>query len=241
MKCEIEFKKLDAQTNFVKKVEPLYYTGKLLLGIVCVFLSINWMALIAYTLISTYLFEINTGDKSNLLMKTSDYIDSVMGYFVEKDLDYVSNVIFISMALYLLAVTIKGNSTLGFRFASPLFYPMRENETQMNAFVFNVLLLNACSLGITEYCSVKFPSYTRGKTYIYNITMIFEYSDFMFWIIENHLIKLTMLSMSALVFLLNITTGGYRIKFSDLEKKYRKNAADSSLVRQKSKDNYKIN
>lgn len=52
-----------------------------------------------------------------------------MSYFLGKDMDYLCNIIFIGMALYLLAVTIKGNSTLGFRFASPLFYPMRENET----------------------------------------------------------------------------------------------------------------
>ena len=82
--------------------------------------------------------------------QVSDYVDTLMKFLiVEHDLAYLGNIIFICMTLYMFVAVVKGNSTLGFRFASPLFYPMRPNETQLNSFMFNILLLNACSLGIT--------------------------------------------------------------------------------------------
>jgi hypothetical protein len=79
------------------------------------------------------------------------YQDLPLKFLVKHDLHFVCNVVFVLQALYLVAATTKGNSTLGFRFASPTFYPMRPNETQMNSFVFNVLVLNACSLGIVQF------------------------------------------------------------------------------------------
>lgn len=67
---------------------------------------------------------------------------------MENKLGYLANIIFIFLSLYFLICNIKGNSTLGFRFASPLFYPMRENETLFASFMFNVLVLNISSVGI---------------------------------------------------------------------------------------------
>ena len=104
---------------------------------------------------------------ADLIKSAADYIDNLMKFTLERNQDYLCDLIFCSMALYLLAVTIKGNQTLGFRFASPLFYPLRKNETQLNAFMFNVLLLNACSLGIVQYCAANFTSYTERKTFIF--------------------------------------------------------------------------
>jgi hypothetical protein len=141
MQCELEFKKLDSQTDYVKKVEPLIHTAKLLLGSLCVCLSANWLTVIVIELYSAHILGMD--------IDSTNYVDLLINFTLNKGLDYVSNLIFLSMAFYLLAVTIKGNMTLGFRFASPLFYPMRKNETQMDSFMFNVWLLNACSLGIT--------------------------------------------------------------------------------------------
>lgn len=46
MKCEMEFKKLDCQTDYVKKVEPIKYSCQLILGIVCIILSMSWLLII---------------------------------------------------------------------------------------------------------------------------------------------------------------------------------------------------
>jgi hypothetical protein len=125
MQCEMEFVKLDQQTDYVKKVEPLIYTGKLWVGILCIFLTANQLAVILLDNIFGYV----PGMAPELLRDATDYVDDLMGYLVRKDQVDLCNVIFVSMTVYLLVTTVKGNSFLGFRFASPLFYPMRKNET----------------------------------------------------------------------------------------------------------------
>lgn len=80
-----------------------------------------------------------------------------------EDLGYVSNLLFVLNVLYLFLCIQKGNETIGFRFASPTFYPMRENETQLSSFLFNILIMNMSSLGATIYaCNVMF-SYTKNS------------------------------------------------------------------------------
>ena len=91
----------------------------------------------------------------------------------------------------------------------------------MNSFVFNVLILNACSLGITQFCCENMPSYT-SKTLIYKLTIYVKYSDFMFSITANDIVGKLFLLLSLITIMLNICKGGYRIKFVELDKKYRK-------------------
>lgn len=62
MKCETEFIKLDQQTDYVKKVEPLVYTGKLILGILCTFLSVLWISIIVDNLIKALVRTVRIKD-----------------------------------------------------------------------------------------------------------------------------------------------------------------------------------
>lgn len=48
------------------------------------------------------------------------------------------------------------------------FYPMKPNETWMNSFLFNIILLLLASVGITQLATGCFPTYTRN-TAIYNM------------------------------------------------------------------------
>lgn len=116
------------------------------------------------------------------------------------------------MAGYLLAVTFKGNQTIGFRFASPTFYPMRANETQLNSFMFNILILNASSLGATMYVCDQLDAYTK-KSFLYSFTLLFKYSDIMFYFTENLVIGQIITILSFLTVLLNLSKGGYRLRF----------------------------
>lgn len=128
------------------------YTCTLILGIICVLLSLNWLFVIIINIVKMLIIgDADDQSKGSYMeaFQVSDYVDKLMKFILEKDLGYLANVIFICMTLYMFVAVVKGNSTLGFRFASPLFYPMRPNETQLNSFMFNILLLNACSLGIT--------------------------------------------------------------------------------------------
>ena len=54
MQCELEFKKLMLQTD-MNQVEPMYYTGTLILGILCTLLSLNWLGTIIFVMINYFL------------------------------------------------------------------------------------------------------------------------------------------------------------------------------------------
>ena len=149
----------------MNKVEPLYYTGQLALGILCVFLSINWLCTIVLTWVNLILSFKDASHK----FEYPDIPTILLKFCMENNQYYLANIIFICMAMYLVAVVMKGNTTIGFRFASPTFYPMRTNETLLSSFLFNIAILNACNLGITMYCVNTFEIYT-GKSYIYKFT-----------------------------------------------------------------------
>ena len=57
MRCEIEFNKLNDQTDYSVRVEPIAYIGKLLLGILCILLSFNWLFVIAFNMINYYILR----------------------------------------------------------------------------------------------------------------------------------------------------------------------------------------
>lgn len=118
-------------------------------------------------------------------------------------------------------VTYKGNSTLGFRFASPIFYPMRENETQLNSFIFNMFILNVSSIAIVLFCCDKMPAYTLN-TYVYRFAITFFYSDLMFWITQGHIVSFSFIILGAMTIFLNLCKGSYRLNFNQMEKIYTK-------------------
>ena len=200
----------------MSKVEPMYYTGLLLLGIVCTFLSANWLGTIILSYINL-LLGIGPGSAGKLAFH--DIITIALDYCIENNQQFVANVIFICMAVYLFTVTFKGNTTIGFRFASPTYYPMRPNETLLSSFLFNIAILNACNLGITMYCVNTFKYYTF-KSYIYKFTQTFIYSNFMYYITTENLVQQIILFLSLICILLNYCKGGYRLRFKDLEKQF---------------------
>jgi hypothetical protein len=125
MMCELEFKKLNQQTDFKNKVEPLFYTAKFCLGVLCVILSSLTLFLVIFGMFNFYL----SSENNATIIQPSDLLNTILKWLGSRGLGYIQNIIFISLAGYLLAVTFHGNQTIGFRFASPTFYPMRPNET----------------------------------------------------------------------------------------------------------------
>ena len=161
--------------------------------------------------------ELTEKIKSNLEMYT---IDALIKVFMDSKSYSIANIIFVQMGLYLTACIFKGNQTMGFRFASPTFYPMRSNETQMSSMMFNVLILNLCSMPIMFSVCELMPSYAQGLN-IFKIDQIIRYSSLMWWITYYSLVTKGCLFISLLTIVFNVCFGGYRLKFSDLDKKYR--------------------
>lgn len=64
---------------------------------------------------------------------------------------------------------IKGNIKFGIRIPFIVrFYPMKRNETWMNSFLFNIIMMLLASTAITQLATCCFPVYTRN-TAIYNM------------------------------------------------------------------------
>jgi hypothetical protein len=155
-----------------------------MVGILCVFLSANWLSTIVLSWLNYFLA---VGGKSNAEIDYPDIPNILLKFCMDGKQYYAANVIFICMAVYMFAVVMKGNTTIGFRFASPTFYPMRTNETLLSSFLFNIAICNACNLGIVMYCVNTFKIYTQ-KSYIYKFTQTFVYSNFMFYLYVDGLV-----------------------------------------------------
>ena len=75
-------------------------------------------------------------------------------FFNDHDLAFLSFLIFSIMSLYLLFCVIKGNFKFGIRLLCCWqVFPMKENGTYMNTFIFNVSLILLSSCSITQFCS----------------------------------------------------------------------------------------
>jgi len=138
-----------------QKVEPMAYVGKLVLGIFCAFLSLNWIILfiIHAVMIMTGGKTWNSFDYINTLFRNmkndtdgSTYEEASFTKFLVADL------YFILTTIYLLNCTIKGNDTYGYRFACFTFYPVTLNETLCSSFLVNAVIKNLVTASIMQLC-----------------------------------------------------------------------------------------
>lgn len=82
---------------------------------------------------------------------------------------FVATFLYSYFILYLVWAVVKGNAKFGIRIPMVIrFYPMKPNETWMNSFLFNIIMLLIASTGITQLATGCFPTYTRN-TAIYNM------------------------------------------------------------------------
>lgn len=95
MQCELEFKKLDQQTDIVNKVEPLYYTGKLMLGILCLFISGNMLILIVISAVLYYL-QLEVNEATSQVASAADYLNVIIKIMLDNNQLYMCNILFIS-------------------------------------------------------------------------------------------------------------------------------------------------
>lgn len=141
------------EADYYKKVEPMKYTFLLILGVLGALLTLNFLTSILIKII----FDMTGNTKLGI-----SYMNSLIELFINKNLDMINAVIFLIMSVYLLMVAIRGNSTYGFRFACFTFYPLTENETQLNSFLFNALILNMISTCIVSFTCSLLPSFVYG-------------------------------------------------------------------------------
>ena len=82
---------------------------------------------------------------------------------------FVATFLYSYFILYLIWAVVKGNVKFGIRIPLIIrFYPMKPNETWLNTFLFNIIMLLIASTGVTQLATGCFPTYTRN-TAIYNM------------------------------------------------------------------------
>lgn len=125
----------------------------------------------------------------------------------QKNAGFLATFIFAYLCLYMLWAVQKGNIKFGIRI--PLccrFHPMKENETWMNSFLFNVILLLIASVGVIQLCIASFPTYTRNS----DIYMIFgntiRYMYFYNFFYEKNVFAIAFVTWSLLTLIYMLIT-----------------------------------
>jgi hypothetical protein len=120
LSAEVEFRKLEDQSDYQNKVEPLYYWGILALSILSFLLSINFLYLVLLQFLSQLIKDFD-GLKYYWLNSFAAYtlqLDS------EVDLNFLMNWLFIAFTLYAVYAAVKGNDYYGYRSSCFTFYAM---------------------------------------------------------------------------------------------------------------------
>lgn len=154
MSLETEFLKLQSQTDYVKNIEPMKYSCLLFLGTFCLCFS-SYLLIIELT----DLLDLSKGYGSGIDSQHGP-VNTLLKVCMENGLELICNVIFTLIATYMIICALKGNQVIGYRLSSAMFYPMQENETQFNAFIANIQVLNSITFGITLWATEKLEQYT---------------------------------------------------------------------------------
>ena len=82
------------------------------------------------------------------------FLSSLLIFFQDNEVSFLSFFIFAILCLYLLFCLIKGNFKFGVRILCCwTIHPMKKDKTYMNSFIFNVSLILLGSCAITQFCA----------------------------------------------------------------------------------------
>ena len=79
-----------------------------------------------------------------------------------KNVGFFGVVMFIMIGYYLFFCTVQGNIKVGLRFFSFTFYPLVPQETFMNSFLINAMLMNVYMYSLIYFIVDLFRAFMRG-------------------------------------------------------------------------------
>ncbi len=129
---------------------------------------------------------------------------------------FFAAIVYTYLILYLVWAVIKGNIKFGLRIPFIVrFYPMKPNETWMNSFLFNIILMLMASAGITQFAACCFPTYTRN-TAIYNLFGLqVNYMRFYKYFYQYKIFGIAFVSWSLLVLIYMLFTCNRLPKYAE--------------------------
>mmetsp|Transcript_15652 Transcript_15652/g.23993 ORF Transcript_15652/g.23993 Transcript_15652/m.23993 type:complete len:104 (-) Transcript_15652:155-466(-) len=87
----------------------------------------------------------------------------VEGLYDNANTKFLGILYFICIGLYFFACTFHGNVKFGLRFFSFTFYPLVPQETFMNSFIMNAILMNIYMHSLIYILVNLFRQFTRGS------------------------------------------------------------------------------
>ena len=84
------------------------------------------------------------------------FLNNMLDGMADSDAGFMATISFTLIALYLLWCAFKGNVKFGLRCFCFTFFPLVPNETFMNSFLFNALLMNLWTVALIQFCSQIF-------------------------------------------------------------------------------------
>eukprot|EP01016_Furgasonia_blochmanni_P033063 TRINITY_DN3424_c0_g2_i4.p1 TRINITY_DN3424_c0_g2~~TRINITY_DN3424_c0_g2_i4.p1 ORF type:complete len:483 (+),score=109.01 TRINITY_DN3424_c0_g2_i4:66-1514(+) len=201
---EEEYEILKMEKDFAS-VNPLVWIGKLVLGIFLCLISILW-----YIHIALYvLWRSASGVPFTL------FLNSFLLGLEEIGLGFIATAFFAGFTLYLLWCTTKGNIKFGLKIFLISLHPMKLNETWMNSFLFNVLMILLTSVSVTQFCASSFSQYTR----LTSIDLIFgtqvKYMRFFSFFFKNNAFVWALMIWATVVCLYLAFRKGDRAKITE--------------------------
>ena len=153
MLAEEEFDKLNQIVQYSSKVEPMKFHCHLVTGV---------LLTVIFIIFFIHMFAAGS------VMKDQKAIHPFLNMRLEKiyqnqNLGFMASVIFVVIGYYLLMCTMHGNLKVGIRFLAFTFYPVKPQETMMNSFLINAMLMNAYMYSLTYYIADIFSPYLRGS------------------------------------------------------------------------------
>lgn len=123
----------------------MVYVFKLILGIICIVIS-----LILVIHIFCYLLLKVDGRPVN------PFLNNMLEYLEQSKVSVLATILFALIGYYMMIAAIKGNVRVGMRVLCFTFYPLLPNETFVNSFVFNAILINLWMFALVQFLTDMF-------------------------------------------------------------------------------------
>ena len=210
--AEKEFKKLQDQADFNKRVDPLIYVGRLLCSIFTGSIAVAFITVVVMT-------NLDKLGKETDKLNPIDQMTEVLHDGEDTTLDLLMTILlahlFIFFSFFFIMTTQHGNSTVGERFATPTFNAMDEGETLLSSWLLNGALHNVICTGVKQYAVMMFDGWTRG-TISYETAVLTNHTSLFFTIANVSIFDYVFLLSAITTVIIIACNGSGRIRYNDI-------------------------
>ena len=124
------------------------------MGILCIIVSL-------FILIHFFCYIILKVDGKPDGRPVHPFLNDLLEVIEESKVSVFATILFAFIGYYLMFATIKGNVRVGMRLLCFTFYPLQMNETFVNGFIFNAILMNLWMFSLVQFLVQMFREYVR--------------------------------------------------------------------------------